>query len=1180
MRMKPRRISIEGLNSFIDKQEIDFCKLTERGLFGIFGPTGSGKSTILDAMTIALYGDISRGSRDYINSNKNELKVSYEFEIGPKGNRKIYKVERCIKRDKKDKSRYNTSVARLIDITGEEPQILSDKKRDTDEKVKEILGLSFDDFTRSVVLPQGKFSDFLKLQPSNRNNMMERLFGLERYGNDLIKKVKRHRDIYKEKLLVVNTQIEGFGDISSELYENKKAELEVLIDEEKTLKDENKRLNEKYKKYGDVWELKNELKGYMDKMNKLKEKEDYINELKLKLNSGKRALSIKPFADRVNGLNGDVVKSEGKLKNLNKAFEDKKKLFTAAEDDYKKALSRKNNELPILIRREGELNQAIEIEDKKGILEKEKDAALKEYFKVKDEYEGHEKDLKEITDNKDLCQKTIDNLTFEKGKIKVEPEKRNKVVEGSRVEEKYNEALRTVESLNLEYNKIQQLIVSEKKAYEEALNSKNSAFEEGKNLSNSLDKILKSCPGDEETVLKSSEKVETLKHEYEEILSSTALKEKYEKEKKDAELLFKNEKTAFDKMHSKLDKAKSKENEIKNNIEKLKEKNMAYILSLELSEGKPCPVCGSVHHTVKPQDFDEGKLKAEELKLSELENQIVELENEDKNIQIKIAEYEKVIQIKNEEILKLRDKIGDKESSSIKSVIDLKENELDTLKENIKLWKKKVEDCRGELEIKNNAKVKLLSVEAKAGESLNKNIEKLNEISAKRDENGKLLESLKAQYENYKKLLNTEDISGLLNKINLMDKKFEELSSREKALRDKMSGLEKEKEQTMRDMNDLGKGLGSIKQIGQEKRKSIEEYESKLLILCKEGRPKEELKKVAGEIETINRNEKELNEKLSTIKLERENLNRDLLSENQNEKNLKENLSFEQEELNRVLKENGFDNLNEALKSVASEGELKSYEIDINEYKDNVTKGQADIDRTIKKLNGRDIKGDEWEEIKNKKDDVEKKLEGSSKERIRAEKEIEDMKKNIEKVNELKKTKKSLEKELDLVNEIDRLIKGNKFVEFVGTSQLRYIAKDATVMLSYITRGRYELELSGDGSFVICDNANGGIRRSTESLSGGELFLTSLSLALALSSQIQLKGNAPLEFFFLDEGFGSLDSSLLDTVMNALEMLHNERLCIGIISHVEELKNRVPVRLILEPAKNGNGTVIKELEYS
>ena len=119
-----------------------------------------------------------------------------------------------------------------------------------------------------------------------------------------------------------------------------------------------------------------------------------------------------------------------------------------------------------------------------------------------------------------------------------------------------------------------------------------------------------------------------------------------------------------------------------------------------------------------------------------------------------------------------------------------------------------------------------------------------------------------------------------------------------------------------------------------------------------------------------------------------------------------------------------------------------------------------------------------------------------------------------------------------------------------------------------------------NGKFIIRDYKNGGAIRDASTLSGGETFLASLSLALALSAQIQLKGTAPLELFFLDEGFGTLDDNLLDVVMDSLERIHNDKLKVGIISHVESIKNRVPVKLIISPAECGNGGSKVKIERS
>ena len=167
-----------------------------------------------------------------------------------------------------------------------------------------------------------------------------------------------------------------------------------------------------------------------------------------------------------------------------------------------------------------------------------------------------------------------------------------------------------------------------------------------------------------------------------------------------------------------------------------------------------------------------------------------------------------------------------------------------------------------------------------------------------------------------------------------------------------------------------------------------------------------------------------------------------------------------------------------------------------------------------------------------------------------------------------------------IIRELEELFKGNAFIEYVAESRLRYIAKEASSILSHISNGNYTLDVNDATEFVIRDNKNGGVLRAADTLSGGEIFITSLSLALALSSSIQLNGSAPLELFFLDEGFGSLDDELLNIVMDSLERIKTDRRSIGIISHVENLKERVPVKLLIEPSQNtGSGSHIR-VQYS
>ena len=114
--MKPLKLEFEGINSFSEHTIIDFEALTKNGIFGIFGDTGSGKSTILDCINFALYGNVERSKvmTDIINYRAEVAKVKFVFNILSEGKRKTYTVERSIKKDK-----YGTHKATLYERDGE-----------------------------------------------------------------------------------------------------------------------------------------------------------------------------------------------------------------------------------------------------------------------------------------------------------------------------------------------------------------------------------------------------------------------------------------------------------------------------------------------------------------------------------------------------------------------------------------------------------------------------------------------------------------------------------------------------------------------------------------------------------------------------------------------------------------------------------------------------------------------------------------------------------------------------------------------------------------------------------------------------------------------------------------------------------------------------------------------------
>ncbi|MCY7359311.1 MAG: SMC family ATPase, partial [Rudanella sp.] len=124
-----------------------------------------------------------------------------------------------------------------------------------------------------------------------------------------------------------------------------------------------------------------------------------------------------------------------------------------------------------------------------------------------------------------------------------------------------------------------------------------------------------------------------------------------------------------------------------------------------------------------------------------------------------------------------------------------------------------------------------------------------------------------------------------------------------------------------------------------------------------------------------------------------------------------------------------------------------------------------------------------------------------------------------------------------------------------------------------LTNNQLKLELDDKNNFLLRDYLNGGEVRSVKTLSGGQTFQAALSLALALSDNIQHLTKAKQNLFFLDEGFGTLDKDALQTVFKTLKALRAENRVVGIISHVEELQYEVDNYIRAEVTEEGSRIV-------
>jgi exonuclease SbcC len=192
---------------------------------------------------------------------------------------------------------------------------------------------------------------------------------------------------------------------------------------------------------------------------------------------------------------------------------------------------------------------------------------------------------------------------------------------------------------------------------------------------------------------------------------------------------------------------------------------------------------------------------------------------------------------------------------------------------------------------------------------------------------------------------------------------------------------------------------------------------------------------------------------------------------------------------------------------------------------------------------------------------------------------IEQLHRDIARANELREKEKEHHRMATLARDLASLLRADRLPAFIREQELRALARDGSERLKEISDGRYDFQVEGQ-DFVIVDHWNIGETRSVRTLSGGETFLASLALALALADRLPglmsgVEGSS-LESLFIDEGFSHLDDETLDTVASALEVLgQDRRRLIGVITHLSALADRMPARIVVNKRRTGSTVTVE-----
>ena len=1172
--MRPIKLEIKGLNSYVNKQTIDFEKLTERGLFGIFGKTGSGKSTILDAITLSLYGSIARNTKEYINSLSEKAEISYEFEIGSRR----YVVDRHIIRSKA--GGIKTSYARVIEKLGDGSEnVLADKVNEVNETIIKIIGLTANDFTKSVVLPQDKFNDFLKLGGIDRRNMLERIFNLEKYGKKLIENVRHRKNKTKTHVDMLQVSLSHYEEVTDEKYDEMIKKLEIdkedcrvknrLYKEKVEKYDIDKIIYENQKRYNEAKEL---LKVYEDKKEEIEEK-------RKKMSRAENANMIDPYIDNVEKLRKQFEDSKNQLKIIEEEIRLIKKDLEISRGKFAEIERKKDDTIPRLSEDKVKFERAIHLLEETNKLSERLTRLKVEGEKLESKKKELLKNIEDIKAQQNLYAGKIKDSENRLYEINVPAAFRQNIEKGYSHIKELNEVKKELEKSEIDLQKCEAEYSENNIALKLVGRDRASVKERIEEVENRINIMIKNSPLTAEEITKKTEYVTEMKSELKTLKQLEEERDNLQHELNDC--LEKRHRVSreISTSEDRLSKVRKDMETAKKNIEEFRYLNRVSDIRKELQDGKPCPVCGSLDHMrTDSTNYDDRIEYYEGILNKEKANEREEIERLD-SLKIKRSGYISEEKIKTEAINKKKAEIGERNSIELSKKYDSETRNLEAEKRAVSDWN--IEKDRLEEDLKRykddysrNDKEftridELLKGIMRRRLSLSENV---SELKSKKD-------NLELEIVSIKRITKVDDIFSKLEEIKANEIESENVEKELSEFRNIKFEIDKEFDDCKTSIHSIEVEISSIEKDFEGNKKQYIEKTDEAQRITRGKNPNELLEKTEQEINKINSSYADLKKEFDDKSKAREDKD-SLRSKVQGECNTtEEQLDYYKKVLKDMLAKYRFDSAYTVKKFVMPTIDIEIMRKEISDYDEGRKNLDFKIDDLEKKLDGRKVKEEEFdrlnEEIVLLKDEIGE-LEKNNAvlfDRITA------MKKDLEKKKKIKSEYDEVSNDYRLLDEIDRIIQGNKFVEYVATNHLKYIALEASKRLSTITNGRYALEINDALEFVMRDNFNGGERRGVDTLSGGETFLTSLSLALALSSQIQMKGNAPLEFFFLDEGFGSLDVELLDTVMESLEKLHSSNLSIGIISHVEELKNRVPVKLVVTAGEIGEGSKVK-IEYS